>query len=734
MAIRWHLPVIVGLFVVIAGVYSVVTPLFEAPDEVWHYGYVHWVAGGNGLAAPHEVDGVTLWAQEGSQPPLYYLLAGLLTQPLPAGDWTSSVRYNPHAAVGNADSFGNRNYLLHGAWDAWPWRGIALSAHIARFYSIVLGAATVVFTYLIGRRLAPGSAPVAPLAAALVAFTPQFLFLSASVSNDNLVTAICAAGVWLCVGIADSPTQPRLRWLVALGVLLGLAALAKLSGLLLGGLAFVALGLAGRRLRSWRFWLGGSALVVVVAMAVAGWWYWRNWLLVGDPLGLAGMFAVLPARPEALGAAELLALVPGVWRSTWAVFGWFNVTAHEWVYWLYSGLVLLGCAGWLVLALDRRRRQASGYHWPAAGLLAGWSLVVALALVRWAQINYPQGRLLFPAIAAAMPLLAAGLLAWWPRTWQAGVAAAIGAGMTVLAVAAPFVWIAPAYAAAAAPPADVTAVEAPRGKVGEHVELVGYSYAPQPLLPGGQFDITLYWRSDAPLTSDYSVFVHLVDELGIVQAQSDSYPAQGSRPTSGWQPLHVVADRHRLQLPTSMPAPGSLRIEAGMYDFADGRRLATAPGSGSAGSIELGKIDSAALASPTGIPNPMRVEFGDKIALTGYSVDRRSLRPGESMQLSLWWEGLAHMEKDYVVFVHLMLPPDAVWAQHDRQPQDGAARTSTWEVGQVVQDDYTLTVPPEAPPGIYEIAVGIYDKDSFERLTVNSSDRPIILARVRVEP
>ena len=45
-----------------------------------------------------------------------------------------------------------------------------------------------------------------------------------------------------------------------------------------------------------------------------------------------------------------------------------------------------------------------------------------------------------------------------------------------------------------------------------------------------------------------------------------------------------------------------------------------------------------------------------------------------------------------------------------------APRTSTWQVGQVVQDDYTLTVPEDAPPGIYDIAVGIYDKDSFERL------------------
>ena len=83
---------------------------------------------------------------------------------------------------------------------------------------------------------------------------------------------------------------------------------------------------------------------------------------------------------------------------------------------------------------------------------------------------------------------------------------------------------------------------------------------------------------------------------------------------------------------------------------------------------------------------------------------------------------------DYVVFVHLMLPPDAVWAQHDRQPQDGAAH-STWQVGQVVQDDYTLTVPEDAPPGIYDIAVGIYDKDSLSGWAVNASDRPVAVAR-----
>ena len=159
MKTRWYLPVIILLYVLLAGVYSFCVPLFEAPDEVWHYGYVYWVAGGNGLPAPDRGDGLAIWAQEGSQPPLYYLAAGLLTRPLTgdlaAGDWGRSVRYNPHAAVGEADSFGNRNHLVHGAWDRWPWQGIALGAHAVRLFSILLGVVTVVFTYLIGRCLAP---------------------------------------------------------------------------------------------------------------------------------------------------------------------------------------------------------------------------------------------------------------------------------------------------------------------------------------------------------------------------------------------------------------------------------------------------------------------------------------------------------------------------------------------------------------------------------------------------
>jgi hypothetical protein len=749
------------LYVMLAAVYSTATPLFEAPDEVWHYGYVHWIAGGNGLSHPDDMSGagVGQWAQEGSQPPLYYLLAGLLTAPLPQGDWGESVRYNQHAAIGNAEAVGNRNHLLHGGWDDWPWRGLALGAHVARLFSIALGAVTVVFAWLGGRLLLTprpdagcledtwcvGRDSIPLLAAALVAFTPQFLFITASVSNDNLVTVVCAAGVWLAAALACGRVALRRRWLIVLGLLVGLAALSKLSGLLLGPFALLCLGIAAWRQRSqpraWRPLLEGCALVMGVAALIAGWWYWRNWQLYGDPLGLAAMFAVGPARDEAAGVAELLALVPGVWRSAWAVFGWFNVTAPEWVYWLYTGLAAAALGGWAWLLLRRLPRKGWFPGSLPAALLALWSLAVTAALVRWAQINFPQGRLLFPAIAAAMPLLAVGLLAWFSARWRSRVALAVGGGMALLAAATPFLWIAPAYTPPPLLAAGANPLHSADARFGEHIQLAGYD-APLGEITGAAVDVTLYWRTDAPLPANYSVFVHLVDELGIVQAQNDSHPALGGRPTSSWRPGQVIVDQHRLRLPTGLP-PGRMAIEVGMYDYASGERLPVAikggaqPLGGPEDTLPLASFTLPPQRSATGIPNPTRINFGDQIALTGYDLQQRSLRPGDSLPVTFWWEALAPMERDYVAFVHLVLPPGAVWAQLDRMPHSAPGNkltpTSMWPVGQVIEDTFVLEVPPETPLGVYDVTIGWYDKDTFERLPVEFDDTDVLIARVRVQ-
>src|SRR5258706_16274568 len=71
------LVVILGAFVILSAIYAWATPPFEASDELWHFGMINTIADTGQLPVQHP--GVkTAYEQEGSQPPLYYLVAVLL--------------------------------------------------------------------------------------------------------------------------------------------------------------------------------------------------------------------------------------------------------------------------------------------------------------------------------------------------------------------------------------------------------------------------------------------------------------------------------------------------------------------------------------------------------------------------------------------------------------------------------------------------------------------------------
>lgn len=239
---REHLPfvVVAAAFLFLASLYSVVIPAFEGEDEPWHFMYVKALADGQGLPVQPDT-GPYQWHQEGSQPPLYYTLAALSTLGVDTGPPQEVFRQNPFATIGGVGGEGNKNLVLHSPQEAFPYQGPYLALHRARLVSALLGLAAVVFTYLLSRVVLPHNL-VATAAAALVAFNPRFLFVSATISNDTLVVALATIVLWLLARLAkDGLTLQRAVWL---GILLGLSALAKLSSLALLPLSLLALGYA----------------------------------------------------------------------------------------------------------------------------------------------------------------------------------------------------------------------------------------------------------------------------------------------------------------------------------------------------------------------------------------------------------------------------------------------------------------------------------------------------------
>ena len=117
-------------------------------------------------------------------------------------------------------------------------------------------------------------------------------------------------------------------------------------------------------------------------------------------------------------------------------------------------------------------------------------------------------------------------------------------------------------------------------------------------------------------------------------------------------------------------------------------------------------------------PNPMQVNLGEEVSLTGYELVDETMTPGQILRLSLFWEAIDEPLDDYVVFVHLLDREGQVVAQHDGQPVGGLRPTSSWPRGETQRDNHGLMVPETTVPGEYRLVGGMYVPASGQRLPV----------------
>ncbi len=115
-----------------------------------------------------------------------------------------------------------------------------------------------------------------------------------------------------------------------------------------------------------------------------------------------------------------------------------------------------------------------------------------------------------------------------------------------------------------------TTAIAPAGptQLGQGVTLAGYDLQPS----AQSFQLNLYWQTKAPLPTRYKIFAQLLTADNTLIAQSDSFPATGQRPTTGWLPGEIIADPHILNF-SAAPSPGAYRLIAGLYNPLTGQRL-----------------------------------------------------------------------------------------------------------------------------------------------------------------
>ncbi|MEE8392046.1 MAG: glycosyltransferase family 39 protein [Anaerolineae bacterium] len=714
---RTILTSILILFAVLGITYSIVVPPFEASDELWHYPMVKYVA--DHWALPVQEPGVeTPWRQEGSQPPLYYGLAAAATFWIDTSDMEVVRHLNLHVDNGVATADGNINLVVHHpAREAFPWRGTILAIHVIRFLSVLMGVGAVYLTYLIAREVLPDQPGLALGAAAVHAFTPMYVFISGSVNNDNLVVPLSSLALLMLLKMINARFQAQnSKSLVAfyypLGIVLGLAALTKASSLALTVLTALVVTVRAVRRRSQRpepvegwteFFVGGLTTLLPL-LVIAGWWYLRNLQLYGDISGL-NVFT------EILGTREVPADLAQLWRERysfaagyWGNFGGLNVPMSSWVYTLLNTLVVVVVLGLAILSFKQvlKPHWVIG-HWSLAICLL-WGLGVVVPWSQWASTTWSsQGRLVFTALPVWSLLLVMGLAGWSPRRWQPWLVAILALFLFGLTMMAPFVWIKPAYVLPDPLTDDQTAA-IPYQLAADFgtMRLLGYDLETEEVAPGGQVGVTLYWEALAPTDRDYTVFVHLLGEGELMVAQRDTFPGLGRLSTTWLEPGFRWADRYVLQVPDTTFTPDTAQIQVGLYDPTTGVRLLGDNGD----NVRFEQVQ--VRTRPGDVPNPISVNFGDRMALIGYDLDRRVVRPGETITLTLHWQCLQQMDVNYNISAQFIDAGQRKAAQHDSWPLDGAAPTAAWEPGQTLTDEYAMTIYPDTLPGVYDVRVVVY--------------------------
>ena len=734
---QWAIVLIVVLFVALGLVYNVKTPIFEAPDETYHYLYVQWLADGRGLP-PLRLADTDVEQGEMHHPPLYYVLGALSISGVERGD---QVPYtvNPYANLGQPKVPGNKNAVLHLEGEGWPYGGVPLAVHILRLLSTVLSAGTVVLTYLTARTALPNRPLVALGAASLLAFNPQFLFISAAVSNDALAALLGSAALYLAVRIACG-WGDRLATPALLGAIVGLGMLSKVS--LMAGLALIPLAYAANawRLRSQEadgepatFWARiaqPSLIGIAAALAVGGWWYMRNAIQYGDPLSMGTMRAVFGVYEQPLSMWRTVTLMAESLISYWGVFGWMNVLADEAYYVLVrllTGLSVVGLALGLTWALWMRKNLAR-LPWHTLGLPAIWFLINLASYAQFARtITGPQGRLLFPAAGSIALFLSLGLSSLVPRRARAALAGGLAGLFLCAAALAPWRTIAPAYAM----PARVTLEEAPLTmrdlgiRFSEDVFLLGYQMDQSSVLTGDALRVRLYWLAVGAMDEDLTVSLRVYGRDDAVIGQLDTFPGMGSYPTRLWTPGEVLYDDYVIPISGEAEAPTAASLRVGLY-----RRE---------GMVHLSALDAAGTDVGTGPqiarvrvaparrtePQPAQdldLRFGESVALEGYGVTHSTDGASQTLDVRLYWRRVGPLAQDWTVFVHLLDEVGNLVAQDDQQPVRGNYPTSYWDMDERVMDGHSLALPAGLAPGRYFLNVGLYLLGSEERLPVSGEE------------
>jgi 4-amino-4-deoxy-L-arabinose transferase-like glycosyltransferase len=396
---HWPLLLVLAGYLLVGGLFAAQVPDWQAPDEPAHYNYIRQLANGRlPVMALGDYDEAYLNEIKGAHFAPEYSVDAIEYE-----DWQPPLYYVLLTPVFNMSD------------------GALLPL---RLVSLLFGAGVIFLAYQIARLLFPQAEWVAWSTAVFVAYIPQHVAMLASVNNDSLSELLIALLLYLTLRWVTRDGLHTLgddrRWLIGLGVLLGLGFLTKATVYLMAPVLAVVL--LWQYWRTWQRLFQAAVLLFTPAFLLGAIWWVRNVVVYGglDVLGKAAHDAVVVGQPRTIEWISKYGLDGTVQRflqttfnSFWGQFGWMAVPMRVEVYWLLLALSVIAVLGLFLYRFTTT--QLPVQFRSRLPVLILW-LVFLLTLTIHVGYNFTfvqhQGRYLFPALIPISLGFSLGLGTW----------------------------------------------------------------------------------------------------------------------------------------------------------------------------------------------------------------------------------------------------------------------------------------------------------------------------------